>query len=86
MYTPARIPKESYELVLKYSEQIYHFLNCGGIVRVDFIITPDGVPYFIEINTIPGQTAMSIIPAQLTASGFNLKDFYTSVVMDALKN
>lgn len=85
MYTPARIPKESYEQVLKYSEQIYHFLNCGGIVRVDYIITPDGIPYFIEINTIPGQTAMSIIPAQLTACNMDLKDFYTSVVMDAIK-
>ena len=85
LITPARLSQENYNKVLKYSEQIYHFLNCGGIVRVDFIITPNGIPYFLEINTIPGQTAMSIIPAQLKANGMDLKDFYTSVVMDALK-
>ena len=85
LITPARLSQESYEKVMQYSERIYHHLNCKGLVRVDFIITPDGIPYFLEINTIPGQTAMSIIPAQIKYNQWNLKDFYTDVVMDALK-
>ena len=84
LITPARLSEENYELVMKYSEKVYHHLNCKGVVRVDFIITPEGTPYFLEINTIPGQTAMSIIPNQVKYNKIDLKDFYTGVVLDAL--
>ncbi len=84
LITPARLSKENYDLVMKYSEKVYHHLNCKGVVRVDFIITPEGTPYFLEINTIPGQTAMSIIPNQVKYNKIDLKDFYTGVVLDAL--
>ncbi len=83
LITPARLSKENYDLVMRYSEMIYHHLNCKGVVRVDFIITKEGIPYFLEINTIPGQTAMSIIPNQVKFNNLNLKDFYTGIIMDA---
>lgn len=83
LITPARLSKENYDLVMNYSEKVYHHLNCKGVVRVDFIITEKGIPYFLEINTIPGQTAMSIIPNQVKFNKLNLKDFYTEIIMDA---
>lgn len=81
---PANLSQENYNLVMQYSEKIYHHLNCKGVVRVDFIITADGIPYFLEINTIPGQTAMSIIPSQVRYNHMDVQDFYTDMIMDAL--
>ena len=39
----------------------------------------------LEINTVPGQSEASIIPQQVKAMGWNLKDFYTALVQEALK-
>ena len=49
-------------------------------MRADFIVTPEGVPYFLEVNTIPGQTAMSIIPNQIRYVGLNLTDVYSDLI------
>ena len=38
----------------------------------------------LEINTVPGQSEASIIPQQVRAMGWDLKDFYTSLVEEAL--
>ncbi len=42
-------------------------LPLPGVVRVDFIVTPEGKPYLIEINSIPGMSAGSIVPKQARA-------------------
>ena len=73
------------ELVRQYSETVFRQLDCKGIVRVDFILDEAaGIPYFLEVNTIPGQTAMSIIPAQLKSRGLDVKQFYTKLVKEGL--
>ena len=86
LLTPADISPEHQELLKKYSERIFHHLDCKGVVRVDFIISEDdGIPYFLEINTIPGQTALSIIPDQVRRQGLDLVDFYTRLIKEALQ-
>ena len=73
-------------LVCQYAETVFRQLDCKGIVRVDFILDEKaGIPYFLEVNTIPGQTAMSIIPAQLKSQGLDVKQFYTKLVEEGLK-
>lgn len=42
----------------------YRACRCSGVVRVDFIVTPEGKPYLIEINSIPGMSAGSIVPSR----------------------
>ena len=85
LLTPAAIRPEDEALLRKYSECIFHNLDCKGVVRVDFIISEDdGKPYFLEINTIPGQTALSIIPDQVKFKQLDLTDFYTRLAMEAL--
>lgn len=86
LLTPATLTPEQHELIASYAAKIFYKLNCRGVVRVDFILSEDeGVPYFLEVNTIPGQTAMSIVPGQVTYSGHEVKEFYTKMVMEALK-
>ena len=56
-------------------------MGCSGIVRMDYIIQGNDV-YFLEVNTIPGMTKMSLVPKQLAAAGIELKDFLTDMLED----
>ena len=79
--TPAQMPESVIKKVQKLSSSIYGLLGCKGIVRVDFIVVGDK-PLFLEINTIPGMTAESLIPQQAAAAGIRLEDLYSIVIED----
>lgn len=87
LLTPASLTEEETKRISQYAEKIFHHLDCKGVVRVDFILSADdGVAYFLEVNTIPGQTAMSIVPGQVTYSNLDIKEFYSKMVLEALNN
>ncbi|MDR1181042.1 MAG: D-alanine--D-alanine ligase [Bacteroidales bacterium] len=81
--TPAPIPSHIETLCMKTSEKIYQFLGCKGITRSDYIYNETGL-YFIEINTIPGQTNESIIPKQLRYLGLDFSQLCTSFIEEAI--
>ncbi|MFI3266815.1 MAG: D-alanine--D-alanine ligase [Rikenellaceae bacterium] len=78
---PARVSDQIRDKVYESAIQIYKRLGCRGIVRVDFIIK-NKVPYMIEINTIPGMTAESLIPQQARKAGVELVTVYEQVIKD----
>ncbi|MBS1730185.1 MAG: D-alanine--D-alanine ligase [Bacteroidetes bacterium] len=79
--TPAEITEEMAEAVRDAAKKIYAIFNCKGIVRIDFIFDEKkNVPVMLEINTVPGQSAASLIPQQVAAMGWNLKEFYTALI------
>lgn len=83
--TPAPIREETRLRVEKIAADVYRKLNCRGVVRIDFILKGDESDfYFIEINTIPGQTATSFIPQQVAAAGMKLNDFYTKLIRETI--
>jgi D-alanine-D-alanine ligase len=52
---------------------------------MDFIYNEEAKkPYLLEINTVPGQSEASIVPQQVRAMGWNLRQFYTALIEDAL--
>lgn len=61
-FFPARIPKEVYERVLDAGLLAHRALGCRGYSRVDFIVGDDGAPFILEVNTLPGMTATSLLP------------------------
>ena len=77
--TPARINTAMQEKCKKYSAEIYSRLGCRGIVRIDYIISGN-IPYFLEINTVPGMSAESIIPKQIVAYGRKIGDIFDLVI------
>lgn len=84
--TPAVVEESIAEKVRAAAKKIYQVFNCRGIVRIDFIYNEKkGEPYMLEINTVPGQTEASLVPQQVAAMGWNLKDFYTALLNDALQ-
>lgn len=83
--TPASLSQEQTERIARLVKEIYLQLNCKGLVRVDFFLEKDTDNfYFIEINTIPGQTEQSFIPQQVRAAGMNETDFYSELIEEAL--
>jgi D-alanine-D-alanine ligase len=83
--TPAALRAESRKRIEEIATAVYLKLNCRGVVRIDFILLGDeGDFYFIEINTIPGQTATSFIPQQVAAFGLKLNDFYTKLIKETI--
>lgn len=85
MVTPAPIHEQAMKDIMRYSEILYQRLGCKGIVRMDYIVTPENKPMFLEVNTIPGQTALSIVPHQVEHMGLNLSDIYTQLIEEALE-
>ena len=85
LVTPAEIEAAIEQQIKNYSEVIYMKMGCQGVVRMDYIITPEGNPFFLEINTIPGQTAMSIIPRQVAYCGIDIVSFYSNLIEESLK-
>ena len=66
------------------AKKVYEVLNCRGIVRIDFIVNEvNNKPFMLEVNTVPGQSEASIIPLQVKAMGWTLKEFYTAVIEEA---
>lgn len=83
--TPADLTTEQKERASRIIRDIYMRLNCRGMVRVDFFLeTETDKFFFIEINTIPGQTAQSFIPQQVRALGMKESDFYAELIEAAM--
>ena len=76
---PAQIPDELRDEIQEVSKKIYAHLGCSGLVRVDYIASEDGL-YFLEVNTIPGMTAASLVPQMVRAAGLDMTDFFTTVI------
>jgi D-alanine-D-alanine ligase len=83
--TPAQMDATWKDKIEAAARKIYQVFNCSGVVRIDFIYnTQKEAPYMLEINTVPGQSEASIIPQQVQAMGWELKDFYAKLVNEAL--
>ena len=79
--TPAQVDESIAEQVRNTAKKIYALFNCRGVVRIDFIYNEEaGKLYMLEINTIPGQSDASLVPQQVRAMGWSLKEFYTRLV------
>ncbi len=85
--TPAVVTESVSTEIASKAKAIYDLLNCKGICRIDFILEEESNDiYFLEINTIPGQSDNSIVPQQVQAAGMTLSTFYTSLIREALKS
>jgi D-alanine-D-alanine ligase len=84
--TPAQVDEAIAEKVRSTARKIYELLNCRGVVRIDFIYNEaKQAAFMLEINTVPGQSEASIVPQQVKAMGWTLKDFYSALIEDALE-
>lgn len=80
---PAEIPETLSEKVREMTAFIYNYLGCKGLVRMDYILNGEDI-YFLEINTVPGMTPMSLVPGQVRTAGIDLQQFFTTLIEESL--
>jgi D-alanine-D-alanine ligase len=79
--TPANVNEEIRIEVQETAKKIYKGLNCKGVCRIDFIYDEDKQElFFLEVNTIPGQSAQSIVPKQVRSMGWTTKTLYSKML------
>lgn len=80
--TPAPISEEIRLKLNRMTRAAYRACRCSGVVRIDFIVTPEGEPYLIEVNSIPGMSGGSIVPKQAREMGISLGELFDKVIED----
>ncbi len=84
--TPADLPAADLAVLQQTVRRLYALLGCRGVVRMDFILEEASQQFFfLEVNTIPGQSDASIVPQQVRAAGRTLTDFYGALLDEVLK-
>lgn len=78
--TPARISPELTDEIQALTRQIYAWIGAKGIIRVDYIISPEGMVRMLEVNTTPGMTTTSFIPQQIAAAGLSIEEVMTDII------
>ena len=81
--TPARISETEKNKVEEIAKRVYKILNMSGFSRSEFILV-DGEPFMLEMNTIPGLTAESILPQQAKAAQITLPELFGNAIELAL--
>lgn len=82
--TPANISPEAAATCSATSTYLYNKLNCKGVVRMDYILTKGHKMFFLEVNTIPGMSEMSIVPQQAKVFGYKLPKFLDMLIDEAM--
>ena len=82
--TPARISPIALERLYESMKTIYDALGMRSLVRIDFIVRDD-IPYFIEVNTVPGMSPASLIPQQAKAMGLSATELFDMIIDQTLQ-
>ena len=84
-FCPAPIPEEWEAWLGKAALTVFHALGLSVYSRADFIVTEDGTPWFLEINTLPGMTPTSLLPQEAAAAGMGYGELCERIIEASLK-
>ncbi|MEH1014506.1 D-alanine--D-alanine ligase family protein [Micromonospora sp. CPCC 206060] len=82
---PAQLPDRVTAQVREYATRAFTALDCAGLARVDFFVTPDLEIYLNEINTMPGFTPSSMFPRMWAAAGLEYPKLVNRLIRTALR-
>lgn len=77
---PAPLDEQTTLRVQEEAVKIFDILGCTGLMRYDFMVTAEGVPYFLEANPNPGMTAASLVPQMVAQAGMKMEDFLSALI------
>ncbi len=81
---PARLEPAVCAEAERAAEVAFRVIGCRGYARVDLMIDQEGVPWFMEANTLPGMTDTSDLPAQALAAGISYEDLVETILLTAV--
>lgn len=71
---PARLPEAARAAAAEAAALAFRTLGCDGMARIDFIVDREGTPWVLEANTVPGLTALSLLPDAARAAGIEMPE------------
>ena len=80
---PARIEENTANDIRQAAIRAFKVLGCRGIARVDVMLDKAGNPYVLEVNTIPGMTATSLVPKAAAANGIGFAELCEIILKEA---
>ncbi|HKV87293.1 MAG TPA: D-alanine--D-alanine ligase [Candidatus Dormibacteraeota bacterium] len=81
---PARIPESARGAAAEAARRAFVELGCSGMARVDIIVDARGTPWVLEVNTVPGLTALSLLPDAARADGIAFDELCQRLVDHAV--
>jgi D-alanine-D-alanine ligase len=79
--TPAELDDEMTKNIKNLTKKIYGVLGMKGIARIDYMINKKGIPFLIEINSVPGMSKESIVPQMIKTQNLNLKKVLNDLIL-----
>ncbi|MGU8482450.1 D-alanine--D-alanine ligase [Clostridium perfringens] len=83
-HLPVQLEKSLYDEVKEMALKTFEALKCEVYARVDMIISEEGVPYILEVNTLPGMTATSLFPQSAESIGISYSKFIDLIIETSL--
>ena len=77
---PADVPKKVFIKLQEQALTAFKSLRCKVYGRVDFRLSEDNTPYCLEVNTLPGMTATSLVPKMANAVGISFNELIESII------
>ena len=71
--------------VEKMALDTYRALKCSVYARIDMIITEGGIPYILEVNTLPGMTKASLFPKSAAGRGIDFSGLIDLIIENSIK-
>jgi len=81
---PADIPKDVFNNLQEQALIAFKSLRCKVYGRVDFRLSEDNIPYCLEVNTLPGMTATSLVPKMANAVGISFNELIDRIIRNSL--
>ncbi|PKK84477.1 MAG: D-alanine--D-alanine ligase [candidate division Zixibacteria bacterium HGW-Zixibacteria-1] len=81
---PAPIPDNIRDQIQETAARVYEIVGCSGLARVDFILDKGNKAYFLEVNTLPGMTELSLAPMAAREAGMDFEKLVDLICKTAL--
>ncbi|MDR2983186.1 MAG: D-alanine--D-alanine ligase [Puniceicoccales bacterium] len=82
---PASVPQDAAGQISRYAREAFFACGCRDYARLDFIYPDDGQFVFLEINTMPGMTATSLLPKSASCKGLDFSALVRQMISPALQ-
>lgn len=82
---PAPIDESLADTFARHAVETCRALGCGVYARVDFRLSSAGDPCFLEVNTLPGMTAHSLVPKAARAAGIEFPELVDRIIRLSLE-
>jgi len=83
---PARLDREVNKKISELAMKAYTALKCSGYARIDLRLDNNNVPYFLEMNTLPGMTDTSLVPKAARAAGIEFEDLLETIMQAGMSD